>query len=112
MHGDMTWLYAAMLIADPMALFFALNVVDVLLTLYVVKHGGTEKNPILARWFTLDDPDVVLIRIKVALLCVVWLALYFGALPTWALWALVIGYFALAGHNINQAMKVWERTHP
>ena len=112
MHGDMTWLYAALLLANPWAWFIALNVVDVLLTLYVIKHGGSEKNPILARWFTLDDPDVVLVRVKVALLCAVWLMHYFGALPEWAMWALIIGYCALAGHNINQAMKTWERTHP
>ena len=102
MHGDMTtWL----------TWFFALNVADVLLTLYVIKHGGSEKNDILAKWFTQDDPDVVLIRIKALLLSLVWVVFYVGLLPQWALVALVLAYFALAGHNVNSAMKVWERTH-
>ena len=96
----------------PMTWFLILNVADILLTLYVIRHGGSEKNPLLAKWFTLEDPDVVLLRVKAVLLSFVWLSAYFGALPSWALWALVIGYLALAGHNINTAMKVWKRTHP
>ena len=107
MHGDMTWLA----MADPIVWFFLLNVLDVVLTLYVLKHGGSEKNPLLAKWFTLDDPDVVLVRIKVVLLSFVWLAHYFGALPDWALLSLVAGYVVLALHNLNNAMKVYERTH-
>ena len=97
---------------DGMAWFLALNVADVLLTLYVIKHGGSEKNDILAHWFSKDDPDVILIRIKALLLSFVWIVFYVGLLPQWALVALVLAYFALAGHNVNKAMKVWERTHP
>ena len=91
--------------------FLALNVLDVLLTLYVLRNGGIELNRVLAKWFTLDDPDVVLVRIKVVLLSFVWLAQYFGALPDWALLSLVAGYVVLALHNLNNAMKVYERTH-
>ena len=97
---------------DAMTWFLILNVFDILITMYVLNHGGRELNPRLVKWFQRDDPDVVLIRVKVVLLSFVWLSAYFGALPSWALWALVIGYLALAGHNINTAMKVWKRTHP
>ena len=111
MHGDMTWLYWGLAMADPMVWFFLLNVLDVLLTLYVLKHGGSEKNPLLAKWFTLDDPDVVLVRMKVLLLSFVWLSSYFGLLPLWALTTFVAGYAGLALHNIRVALRVWKKEH-
>ena len=96
----------------PMTWFLALNVLDILLTLYVLKHGGSEKNPLLAKWFTLDDdPEVVMLRIKVLLLSFVWLAFYFGALPIWALIGLVVGYAGLALHNIRVVLRVLKRIH-
>ena len=103
MHGDMTtWL----------TWFFILNALDVVLTLYVIRNGGRELNPILAKWFSLESPDVVLIRVKVALLIFVWLAHYFGALPAWALMALVAGYAGLAVWNLRSAYRTWKRLHP
>lgn len=90
---------------DAMAWFFTLNVVDILATLFVLKQGGRELNPTLAKWFLEDDPDVVLVRIKAFLLSVVWVTLYFG-LPTWALVGLVIGYFGLAFWNLKQVLEI------
>ena len=105
MHGDMTWLA----MADPMVWFFLLNVLDVLLTLYVLKHGGSEKNTILANWFAMESADVVLIRVKVALLCIVWLFHYFGLLPMEAITVFVVGYAGLALWNLRSVYRVWRR---
>ena len=107
-----------------MTWFLILNVFDVLLTLYVLKHGGSEKNPLLAKWFTLDDPDVVLVRMKVAALCATWLLHYFGgqaciawqtwatcALPDIGLTAMVLGYAGLAAWNVRSVYRTWKRVN-
>ena len=112
MHGDMTAFYWLLAMADPMVWFFLLNVLDAVLTLYVLKHGGIELNRVLAKWFTRDDPDVVLIRMKALLLSIVWLAAYFGALPEWAMWALIVGYAGLAAWNLRSVYRTWKRVNP
>ena len=92
--------------------FLILNALDVALTLYVLKHGGIELNRVLVKWFSMDDADVVLVRVKAALLIFVWLAHYFGALPDLALGALVAGYAGLAAWNLRSVYNTWKRMHP
>jgi len=65
-----------------LALFCLLQAADVYTTLTVLKQGGRELNPILAKLFTRFDPLAVMVGIKLA--------------GVWALWYVNLWWLTLA----------------
>lgn len=86
-----------------LALFFALvalNIVDIVLTLLILKRGGRELNPVLAALFKRMPPALAMLIIKSSF----FIALYFylHLIPIIALQILVLGYVSLALWNFAQ----------
>lgn len=82
-----------------LALFCLLQAADVYTTLTVLKQGGRELNPILAKLFTRFDPLAVMVGIKLA--------------GVWALWYVNLWWLTLAAccvyaYVVNR--NYWEMT--
>ncbi len=83
-----------------LALFCLLQAADVYTTLTVLKQGGRELNPILAKLFTRFDPLAVMVGIKLA--------------GVWALWYVNLWWLTLAAccvyaYVVNQNFGVMTR---
>ena len=83
-----------------LALFCLLQAADVYTTLTVLKQGGRELNPILAKLFTRFDPLAVMVGIKLA--------------GVWALWYVNLWWLTLAAccvyaYVVNQNYGVMTR---
>jgi len=81
-------------------LFCLLQAADVYTTLTVLKQGGRELNPILAKLFTRFDPLAVMVGIKLA--------------GVWALWYVNLWWLTLAAccvyaYVVNQNFGVMTR---
>ena len=134
MHGDMTWLYVALLLANPfvwLALgLTALQVLDGITTYHIIKLGGVEKN-MLMQWLMFRFGVYrTLLLTKGGAAVLAWvLALVpisgsgFGnphaalgyvfiegdTVRLWALVALTVWYAMIAAHNYNAYCKMKER---
>lgn len=86
------------------ALFAALQIADVVLTLRILARGGIELNPVMRWVFRRVGPVVGLATIKLALLVIVFVALPW--LPVWLLVLLCAGYAFVVGHNWIQARQL------
>lgn len=82
----------------------ALQLVDYATTLYILKNGGRELNPLLARLFRTIGPQAGLLIAKAAL--VVGLAWQYGALAWWVFAALVVLYVFVALGNARAAITI------
>ena len=83
-----------------LALFCLLQAADVYTTLTVLKQGGRELNPVLAKLFTRFDPLAVMVGIKLA--------------GVWALWYVNLWWLTLAAccvyaYVVNQNYGVMTR---
>ena len=83
-----------------LALFCLLQAADVYTTLTVLKQGGRELNPVLAKLFTRFNPLAVMVGIKLA--------------GVWALWYVNLWWLTLAAccvyaYVVNQNFGVMTR---
>ena len=83
-----------------LALFCLLQAADVYTTLTVLKQGGRELNPVLAKLFEKADPLAVMVGIKLA--------------GVWALWYVNLWWLTLAAccvyaYVVNQNFGVMTR---
>ena len=83
-----------------LALFCLLQAADVYTTLTVLKQGGRELNPVLAKLFEKADPLAVMVGIKLA--------------GVWALWYVNLWWLTLAAccvyaYVVNQNYGVMTR---
>lgn len=87
-------------------LFFALvalSVADVALTHQVLRRGGRELNPVLARLFERANPVAVMVAIKAAVLIPAYV--YLDLVPLLAIQLLVVFYAVLAVWNLSQLAR-------
>lgn len=82
-----------------LALFCLLQAADVYTTLTVLKQGGRELNPILAKLFTRFDPLAVMVGIKLA---GVWALWYVNS------WMLTLAACVVYAYVVNR--NYWEMT--
>ena len=80
-------------------LFCVLQAADVYTTLTVLKQGGRELNPVLAKLFTRFDPLAVMVGIKLA---GVWALWYVNS------WMLTLAACAVYAYVVNR--NYWEMT--
>lgn len=78
----------------------ALNVVDVYLTLKILKRGGRELNPIMRVAMERLGQKQALIGVKLLVLGALYLVL--PQVPEWALWGLIGIYVLVVAHNARQ----------
>lgn len=83
-----------------LALFCLLQAADVYTTLTVLKQGGRELNPILAKLFTRFDPLAVMVGIKLA---GVWALWYVNS------WMLTLAACCVYAYVVNQNYGVMTR---
>lgn len=76
----------------------ALQVFDLLTTLYLLKRGGSELNPILSKLQGLLGRDGAIVAAKAALIG----ALLYFPIPDWALIASTALYVVVVLHNLRQ----------
>lgn len=88
------------------AILLALQMGDVLTTLYALHHGGIEANRWLAKLMTEYDAELVLLGAKVLFIGLVSVAMEFKVLPLWALQALCAGYALLLAWNGYQIARL------
>jgi hypothetical protein len=82
------------------ALLAALQLIDIAITLTILKGGGREVNPIMAKLMDLfDDPAVAMLLVKGAMLGLVWW--FVDSIPVGLLGALVAFYIVICVHNWN-----------
>lgn len=95
-------------LAALLLVFFALTVFDSVATLYYLRKGGTELNPI-ARWMiSLGNVEFVLLKGGLTALCVLFVLLHKNF--RYARAAIVIGfafYFALAIYHVVLQVHAW-----
>jgi len=82
-----------------LALFCLLQAADVYTTLTVLKQGGRELNPVLAKLFTRFDPLAVMVGIKLA---GVWALWYVNS------WMLTLAACVVYAYVVNR--NYWEMT--
>ena len=80
-------------------LYVLLQAADVYTTLTVLKQGGRELNPVLAKLFTRFDPLAVMVGIKLA-----------GVLALWYvdMWMLTLAACVVYAYVVNR--NYWEMT--
>lgn len=86
----------------------ALAVYDVLSTVYVLHHGGRERNKFL-NWLFMLAPnwvEEILLFTKVGAAGAIALAVVDNAMPVWVLGLLVGLYVGIAVNNTKAAMKI------
>ncbi len=86
----------------PQALFAALlaiNLLDVLTTLHILKHGGYERNKLLARLMLAIGPLPAMLVLKVPVLAGIGYAL--ADMPPWLLGGLVAFYVYVVVNNLR-----------
>jgi hypothetical protein len=83
-----------------LVLFCVLQAADVYTTLTVLKQGGRELNPILAKLFTRFDPLAVMVGIKLA---GVWALWYVNS------WMLTLAACVVYAYVVNQNYGVMTR---
>lgn len=81
-------------------LFCLLQAADIWTTLTVLKQGGRELNPVLAKLFAKFDPLAVMVGIK---LVGVW-ALWWVNL-TWLTFAACLGYVGVVAFNLRSVLR-------
>ena len=95
-------------LAALLLVFFGLTVFDSVATLYYLRKGGTELNPI-ARWMiSLGNVEFVLLKGGLTALCVLFVLLHKNF--RYARGAIVIGfsfYFALAIYHVILQVQTW-----
>lgn len=86
-----------------LAAFVAVNILDALLTLYALKHGATEANPILRALMGRVHPALALAIVKGALIAAV--AVWLGEAAPWL--PLLTGVFAgVCAWNAAQIVRL------
>ena len=83
-----------------LALFCVLQAADIYTTLTVLKQGGRELNPVLAKLFAKFDPLAVMVTLK---LLAVW-ALWWVNL-TWLTFAACLGYVGVVAFNLRSMLR-------
>jgi hypothetical protein len=78
-----------------------LQVADLITTLYVLKRGGKELNPLLAGLQPYLGRDGAILAAKVGVVAVVLLI----PMPQWVLAGLTLLYAAVVIHNVRQIVK-------
>ena len=82
-----------------------LTVWDILTTLYILRKGGKELNPVLSRLFAQFGPEPVLIAIKVAMVAFLWWASKTGWIQDSMLGGICLLYALVGISNGYQAYK-------
>lgn len=84
------------------AAFVAVNLLDAALTLYALKHGATEANPILRALMRRVHPALALVIVKGAYIVAV--AVWLGDIAPWLPW--LTGLFAgICAWNVVQIVR-------
>ena len=83
-----------------LVLFCLLQAADVYTTLTVLKQGGRELNPVLAKLFEKADPLAVMVGVK---LIGVW-ALWWVNLA-WLTFAACLGYVGVVAFNLRSMLR-------
>ena len=86
-----------------LALFVAVNILDAVLTLYAMRQGATEANPVMRAAMRVMPPAVALLAIKGAYVVTVCVMLAEAA--PWLPW-LTAFFAAICAWNIVQIMKM------
>jgi hypothetical protein len=80
-------------------IFCLLQAADVYTTLTVLKQGGRELNPVLAKLFAKFDPLPVMVGIKLAGVCALWYV---------NMWMLTLAACVVYSYVVNR--NYWEMT--
>ena len=86
-----------------LALFVAVNVADALLTLYAMRNGATEANPIMRAAMRVMPPAAALLAVKGAY--VVAVAVMLPEASPWLPW-LTAFFVAVCAWNVAQILKM------
>ena len=86
-----------------LALFVAVNVADALLTLYAMRNGATEANPIMRAAMRVMPPAVALLAVKGAYVAAV--AVMLAEATPWLPW-LTAFFAAICAWNVFQILKM------
>ena len=84
------------------AAFVAVNILDALLTLYALRQGATEVNPLMRAAMRVMPPAVALVAVKGAYIVAV--AIWLGDIAPWLPW--LTGLFAgICAWNVVQIVR-------
>ncbi len=86
-----------------LAAFVAVNVLDALLTLYAMRQGATEANPLMRAAMRVMPPAVALVAIKGAYIATV--AVMLADAAPWLPW-LTAFFAAICAWNVFQILKM------
>lgn len=84
-----------------------LNILDIFLTLGILKGGGRELNPVMNYFFSKTSPLVAMVLLKGVVLGLVYY--FLDLLPVYALWVAVLGYLGVVIWNAVQYRNVMGR---
>jgi len=85
-----------------------LTIWDIASTLYVLKRGGVELNPLLAKLFAAfpGKEALVLLAVKLVAVAAVGYAYYLGELPEWVVLGMVVLYAVVGLNNLKVVLKL------
>ena len=86
-----------------LALFVAVNIIDALLTLYALKRGASEANPLMKLAMRVMPPAVALLAVKGAYVAAV--AVMLAEATPWLPW-LTAFFAAICVWNVIQILKM------
>jgi len=86
-----------------LALFVAVNIIDALLTLYALKRGASEANPLMKLAMRVMPPAVALLAVKGAYVAAV--AVMLAEATPWLPW-LTAFFVAVCAWNVAQILKM------